>query len=190
VLKNKWAIALGVVGALVLLVGGVGIAYAQWPEPPGDGESFFGGGLRGGRFPGVYLFGGRNFGNELMGGHGAFQGGHQGLVKVTSQVTGVSEDEVVAALEEDQTFAEIAQAEGVDPQAIVDAAIAEAESRLQEAVDDGQLTEDQMEQILERLAEGLPGRLEQPWQPGGGSSAASDNSAKASGLCMTRWPRP
>ncbi len=152
-LKNKtWYIVLGTLGAFVLLLGGVGIAYAQRPQPSvGD----------------MIPFGGRMVGGGPMAGHGPFQGGHQGLVKVTAEVTGLSEDEVIAALEDGQTFAEIAEGEGVDPQEIVDAAIAEAESRLQEAVDEGRLTEERMDQMLERLAEELPERLEQPWQPGG-----------------------
>lgn len=162
-LKNKkWAIALGVAGALVLVLGGVGIAYAQWPQPPGDGESLFGGG----RFPGMGILGGRAFGDGPMRG-GPFRGGHQGLVKVTAELTDLSEDEVVAALEEGQTFAEIAAAEGVEAQEIVDAALTEAETRLQEAVDAGRLSEEQVDQMLERLAEELPERLEQPWQMGG-----------------------
>jgi hypothetical protein len=163
VLKNKkWLVALGAAGALVLLIGGVGIAYAQRPEPPTDGPSFFGGGP----FHGGSAFGGRSFGGSRMRG-GPFQEGHQGLVKITAEVTGLSEDEVVAALEDGQTFAEIAEGADVDPQEIVDAAIAEAESRLQEAVDEGRLTEERMDQMLERLAEELPERLEEPWQPGG-----------------------
>lgn len=158
-LKNKkWYIVLGAVGALVLLLGGVGIAYAQGPQRPMDGQPLCGRG----RFPGGGMFGGRPFGGGPMRGSP-----FQGLVEVTAEVTGLSEDEVVAALEDGQTFAEIAEAVGVDPQEIVDAAIAEAESRLEEAVDDGRLTEEQMDQMLERLAEDLPERLEQPWQPGG-----------------------
>jgi hypothetical protein len=98
---------------------------------------------------------------------GASRGGHQGLVKATAEMTGLSEDEVVTALEEGQTFAEIAETAGVDPQAIVDAAIAEAGSRLQEAVDEGWVTEAQMDQMLEHMAEELPERLQQLWQPGG-----------------------
>jgi uncharacterized protein (DUF433 family) len=162
-LKNKrWYIVLAAAAALVLLLGGVGIAYAQWPEPPVDEQSSFGCG----RFPGRGVFGGRPFGGGSMRG-GPLRGGHQGLVEVAAEVTGLSEDDVVAALEDGQTIAEIAEAQGVDPREIVDAAIAEAESRLQEAVDDGRLTEEQMDQILERLAEDLPERLEQPWQPRG-----------------------
>jgi hypothetical protein len=154
-LKNRKLVLIGVVGALVLLLGGVGMAYAyaEGPLPPLGDEPFFrgrrlagGGSMRGGPLPGRSPY---------------------SLVEATAEVTGLNEDEVVAALEEGQAFVEIADAQGVDPQEIVDTAIAEAESRLQEAVDNGRLTEDQMEQMLERLAEEIPERLEQPWQPGG-----------------------
>jgi hypothetical protein len=110
---------------------------------------------------------GRSFDGGMME-RGQFLGGPvQGLVGVAAEITGLSEDEVLTALEEGQTIAEIAEARGVDQQKIVEAAIAEAESRLQEALDNDRLTEEQMTQMLERLAEDIPERLEQPWQPGG-----------------------
>ncbi len=166
-LKGKrWYIALSLVGALALLLGGVGIAYAQGASLPlGDGL-FFGGGRRFAVHQGAALDG------EVMG-LGLHERGPgrpglvQGLVGITAEVTGLSEEEVVAALRDGQTVAEIAESEGVDPQAIVDAAIAEAEFRLEAAVEAERLTEERMEQMLARLAEELPERLEQPWQPGG-----------------------
>lgn len=154
--NNKWYVVLGVVGALGLLLGGAGIAYAQQPQPPSEGDSFFGGGR----------FIGRAFGRALPQGL-MHRGPVQGLVKVTADLTGLSEEEVGAALKDGHTIAEVAESQGVDPQEIVDAATAEAESRMQEAVDNGRLTEEQMDQMLERLAEELPERLEQPWEPGG-----------------------
>ena len=160
---KKRYVLLGAVGLLALLLGGVGIAYAQGPQPPRDGQSF----SRGGRFLGGAMLDDRPFNGGPMRG-GAFRGGPvQGLVGVTAEVTGLSEGEVIAALEDGQTIAEIAESEGVDPQEIADAAIAEAETRLEEAVENGQRTEEQMDQMLERLAEDLPHRLEQPWQPSG-----------------------
>jgi hypothetical protein len=154
---------LGAVGAVALLLGGVGIAYAQRPQPTDGVQSFLGGG----RFPGGGALGGRAFGGGPMG-HGPARGGpFGGLVQVTAEVTGLTTEEVVAALEDGQTFAEIAEGEGVDAQEIVDAALEEAETRLQEAVDEGRLTQERMDQMLEHLAQELPERLEQPWEPGG-----------------------
>ena len=161
-LKNKkLLVGLGIAGALLLVLGGVGFAYAQGQEPPIDGHFFhdkgsFGSGMIGNLSGGAPMRG------------GPFQGrGERGLVGITAEVTGLSEDEIIAALEDGQTFAEIAEGEGVDPQEIVDAALAAAEAKLEGAVEDGRMTEEQMAQILERLAEDLPERLEQPWQPRG-----------------------
>lgn len=170
--KKTWTIVLGALGALVLLLGGVGVAYAQRPGPSTDGQPFFGGG----RFGGAGTFGGRAFGGEMME-RSLFQGGPQGLVKITAELTGLTEEDIIAALEDGQTLAEIANGEGVTTQEIVDAALAEAESRLQEAVDDDRLTEERMDQMLERLAEELPERLEEPWQriaPMGGAFGPFD----------------
>ncbi len=158
--NKKLLIGLGIAGALLLALGGVGFAYAQGPEPPMDGlfhdRGSFGGGMPGNLAGGAPMRG------------GPFQGrGEHSLVEVTAEVTGLSEDEVIAALEDGQTFAEIAEGAGVDPQEIVDAAIAAAEAELEEAVEDGRMTEEQMAQILERLADDLPDRLEQTWQPRG-----------------------
>lgn len=164
-LKNKkLLVGLGIAGALLLVLGGVGFAYAQGPEPPMDDQFFhyrgsFGGGIPGGLAGGVPMRGGPFHGR-----------GEHSLVEVTAEVTGLGEDEVIAALEDGQTFAEIADGAGVDPQGIVDAAIAAAEAELEGAVEDGRMTEEQMAQILERLAEDLPDRLEQSWQPRGAAA--------------------
>ncbi len=163
-LKNKkWYAMLGAAGALVLLLGGVGVAYAQGPQPPLGDRFSQSGGLFGGGMRGAGTFDSGAFGTAPMRG-GPFQG-HVGasMVELTAELTGLSEDKVIEALEDGQTFAEIAEGEGVAPQEIVDAAVAEAEARLQGAVDAGRLTEEQMEQMLERLAEDLPERLEQSW---------------------------
>lgn len=166
-LKGKTRyVVLGAVGALVLLLGGVGIAYAQGTSLPLGDQRLFGGGRR---FAGQE---GRALGGELVGRDfhqpsPTGPGPVQGLVRITAEMTGLGEDQVVAALEDGRTVAEIAEAQDVDPQEIVDAALAEAASRLQEAVEHGRLTEERMDQMLERLAEELPQRLDQPWQPGG-----------------------
>jgi hypothetical protein len=98
---------------------------------------------------------------------GPFWGRPAELVEIAAELTGLSEDAVIDALREGQSFAEIAEAEGVDPQEIVEAATAEAESRLEEAVENDRLTEEQMDQTLDRLAQELPERLEQAWEPSG-----------------------
>ncbi len=159
---KKFLVALGIVGAAVLVLGGIGYAYAQGPQPPTSGQFSRGrGSFNAGKLGEVPFAGAQTHGGPFLG-----RGDHS-LVEVTAEVTGLSEDEVIAALQEGQTFAEIAEAEGVDSQEIVDAAVAEAEDRLEEAVADGRMTEEQVALMLGRLAEDLPERLEQSWQVSG-----------------------
>jgi hypothetical protein len=160
--KNKTLVVIGVVGALALLLGGVAYAYAQGPQPPVDGRPFYGRGrLPGG---GTFGFGGVLFDEVPM-------RGRYPLVDATAEVTGLSEEEVIAALSEGQTFADIAEGAGVDPQKIVDAAVTEHEERLQAAVDTGRLTNEQMKQMLEDIKEHVTDQLDETHEPrffGGG----------------------
>jgi hypothetical protein len=92
-------------------------------------------------------------------------------VGATAEATGLTVGEVVALLQDGQTFAQIAEAQGVDPQAIVDALLAEREAVLEEAVAEGRLTQEQADGMLAEMAEHLPDRLEEEWTPrpfGGG----------------------
>jgi len=55
---------------------------------------------------------------------------------VAAQTIGISEDDLIAAVQSGQTIAQVAQAHGVDPQAVIDAMVADAESHLSENVAD------------------------------------------------------
>jgi citrate lyase alpha subunit len=106
------------------------------------------------------------------------------LVDATAEATGLTVDEVIAALQEGQTFAQIAEAQGVDPQAIADAFLADREAALAEAVNEGRLTQEQADQMLEQMAEHVSEHLEQPWTPrsfGGGRMGQGR---------FGRWSRP
>jgi len=87
------------------------------------------------------------------------------LVDATAEATGLTVDEVVAALQEGQTFAQIAGAQGVYPQAIVNGFLADREAALEEAVAEGRLTQEQAEWMLEEMSEHVSEHLEQPWTP-------------------------
>ena len=99
---------------------------------------------------------------------GPFQGGplHQGLEAVADALR-MTEDELIDALQEGKTIAELANEQGMDLEDVVAAALAEAEIRLDEAVENGRLTEEQKAQILERLGDELPQRFAEPWEPRG-----------------------
>ena len=148
-LKQKGLyVALGLAGALVVLLGTVGAAYAQGPQPPVGDCPFYG----------------SDHGGQMGGGWGWGRRGSS-LVDVTAEATGLSEDEVIAALQEGQTPAQVAEAQGVDSQALVDAFLAGREAALEQAVSDGRLTQEQVDQMLAEMSDHLSERVTQPWTP-------------------------
>ena len=80
--------------------------------------------------------------------HGRF--GHRGIhAELIADTIGISTEDLRAALEDGQTIAEVATAGGVDPSTVVGALVTEMEARLDEAVAEGRLTE---EEATEKLA--------------------------------------
>lgn len=86
--------------------------------------------------------------------------GHHGEGLATAaEALGISEDELRTALEDGQSIAQVAEAEGVDVQTVIDALVADATTRLEEAITN---LPDRMTELVNR--EGLPDR---PGGPGG-----------------------
>lgn len=153
---NRTLVFFGIGGALVLALGIVGVSYAHayGPQPPEDGGHLF----RVEGFPGGGIFGRiRSFGATPC---------RYSLAEAAAEATGLSEDEVNAALRDGQTIAELARAEAVDPQRIVDVAVASHAARLQEALDAGRLTAEQMDQMIEYLETRIRSQLDQTCEPG------------------------
>ena len=144
-------VALGLAGALVVLLGAVDVAYAQGPQPPVGHHPFYCSDdcVHAGRTSGGWGWGRRGF----------------SLVDAAAEATGLTEDEVIAALQEGQTFAQIAEAQGVDSQALVDAFLADREAALEQAVADGWLTQEQADWMLAEMTEHVSERVTQPWTP-------------------------
>lgn len=89
-------------------------------------------------------------------------GEHRGeALTAAAEAIGISEDELRTALEGGQSIAQVADAEGVDVQTVVDALVANGTARLEEAID---ALPDRMTELVNR--EGLP---ERGWRgrPGG-----------------------
>jgi hypothetical protein len=88
-----------------------------------------------------------------VGGHRGF-GGPRGLIgqglDVVATTLGITNDEVVTALKDGQTLAELAVSKGKTAQDVIDAIVAEATTRINAAVTDGKLTQAQAD---ERLAD-------------------------------------
>jgi hypothetical protein len=67
-----------------------------------------------------------------------------------ADVIGIEVEELRAALDEGQTLADVATANGIDPNAVVDALVSASSDRLAEHVADGEITQEEAD---ERLAE-------------------------------------
>lgn len=94
--------------------------------------------------------------------HGPGDFGHgRALVALdaAADAIGIDETELLEQLRDGSTLAEIAEANGVEPQAVIDALVAAAQTHLDEAVADGRLTEDEAAEratdLEERITEGV-----------------------------------
>lgn len=105
------------------------------------------------------------------GGHGPDRGA--GL-DAAAEVIGISADELRTALQERSSLAEVAEANGVDGQDVIDALVAEATERLDQAVAGGHLSEERAAEMKERLTERITAMVngERPARPGADDSAS------------------
>jgi hypothetical protein len=70
-----------------------------------------------------------------------------------AEALGITEDELRAALEDGQSIAEVAEANGVDVQAVIDALVDEVETHLDEEVAEGDLTQAEADEKLANTTE-------------------------------------
>ena len=73
-----------------------------------------------------------------------------GFGETLTEVLGLSADELRAALRDDQTIADLAEQQGVSVDEVIDALVADVEEKLDAAVENGRLTE---EEAADKLAE-------------------------------------
>ena len=101
-----------------------------------------------------------------FGGHGRGFGGHGGGfgLDAAAGALGMTDQELRTALHEGKTLAEIAEAEGVEVDTLVDALVAAATERAKQAVTDGRLTQERADELLA----GLPERIGTAVQEGFG----------------------
>jgi len=120
-------------------------------------------------------------GGHGHGGHGGF-GGHGLLgmgVETAAEALGLTKEELRTELREGNTLAEIAEAEGVQTQVLVDALVASATERVEQSVTDERITRERADEIIaalpERIAtfveEGFAGR---GWGGRGGPDGTED----------------
>ena len=91
-----------------------------------------------------------------LGGHhrgpGRHGPGHKADLGVAAQAIGISESELLEALRDGQSIAQVAQSRNVDVQKVIDALVADVKARLAERVQAGDLTQDQADEKSANLA--------------------------------------
>ena len=111
--------------------------------------------------------GGGPGGMGRLGGHrGGFGHGLADASKAVTDVLGIDAQELMTQLRDGSTLAEIATANGVDPQKVIDALVAEAKTHLDQAVTDGRIDQAEADQkladattrITDRVNNGRPDR--------------------------------
>jgi hypothetical protein len=80
-------------------------------------------------------------------------------LEVAAQAIGIEVDALREALGNGQTIAEVAQATGVEAKAVVDALVADATARLDEAVANGRLTQEAADERKAELQERITARV-------------------------------
>jgi hypothetical protein len=105
---------------------------------------------------------GRRGGGQRMGGRmGAWPGGPEGsLLSVAAEQLDLEVSELQAELQDGKSIAEVAEANGVDPQAIADAFVATISDRLAEAVANERMTQEQADELLSGIEERVSDQLE------------------------------
>ena len=86
----------------------------------------------------------------------------------TAAAIGITADELRSALQDGSTIAEVAEANDVDIQTVIDAHVADAEAHLDQAVEDGRLTEEEAAERKESLSERIEALVNGEAGPFGG----------------------
>ncbi len=133
-------VSVGVLVVVVLALGVAGAVFAQDPTPPTDGVCPYG---------------------ETCGGYGMGGFGYRGTMPtILADTLGMTSEELYAALSDGQTIAEVAEAQGVSLDDLVEALVAPHIERMEQAVADGYMTQEQADWMIEEMTEHMAYRLE------------------------------
>lgn len=105
--------------------------------------------------------------------HGPGRGRH---LEAAAEAIGIETDALREALQDDQTIAQVAEANGVEPQAVVDALVADVSARIDEKAAEGDLTREEADEKKAELPERITALVngERPERPGGEGPPAGE----------------
>lgn len=107
-------------------------------------------------------------------------------IDVAAEAIGITEQELVEQLRDGSTIAEVAEANGVDVQTVIDALVAAATERIDAAVESGDLDADRAEELKANLVERVTDRVNhegfphRPFRGAPGESLPEDTADDAS----------
>jgi hypothetical protein len=108
-------------------------------------------------------FGTRGWDKGFMEPKGFIGHGGSSILSVAADELDMSVQDLVSELRDGKTIADLAGEKDIDPQAITDAYLAKLEESLNQAVEDGKLTQTRADWQLEQARENVPAMLEQSW---------------------------
>ena len=107
----------------------------------------------------------------FMGPHMGFMGrGGTSLFGAAAEKLDMSVEDLFVEIRDGKSIAEVAEEAGVDTQEIIDAYLAQLEENLTQAVEDGKITQNQADWMLEQATERAPDQLNNTFEdrfPGG-----------------------
>ena len=176
-MKNLKRVALvGSILALSAVTVFAGAAFAQGPSPANQAATGNAQANRNGR-------GGSGTGPGYgLAVKGAWAGPEQSLVAVAAETLDMEQADVVAELQSGKTLAEVAEANTVDVQDLVDAFLAPRAEFIAQAVADGKITQADADAMQARMQAMVTAKTAQPWEPNGNGSC--DGTGMGSGQQM------
>ena len=113
----------------------------------------------------------RGMGKGFAGPRGGFMGrGGDSIVGLIAEELGLSVQDLFAELQDGKTLGELASEKGLDVEAITAKHLAQVEENLKQAVEDGKITQERADWMLQQAEEMVPNMLDHTWEgrpPGG-----------------------
>jgi hypothetical protein len=103
-------------------------------------------------------------------------GGPHADLSVAAGAIGISEADLTTALQSGKSLADVATANGVDPQKVIDALVADAQAKLAERVASGDITQAQADEIGAGLVQHITDLVNHTGGPGGPGCPGMDGS--------------
>ena len=125
-------------------------------------------------------------GMGMMDGQGAWGARASSMVSILAQELGMTIDDVFAELSTGISIAEFATKHGVEVQIIVDAFLAERAVVFNQAVEDGRMTQERADWMLERMTEQIVEHVNEPWASGEHNAGQGHGGSRGGGRAGSR----